>query len=155
MSNPFEVQMEGVIEFATVDPVTGEPDAYVAYNDEIAALVINRTRNTVDRKPTYGDARTIKRAADLVETVKVNFVGDESNVTGVWALIWEALGTPPCTLAFRAVYKPGAVSATNPCFVGFVTVIDVDAGAPAAESKWLSKTWPAFGVDGPLAAYPV
>lgn len=151
----FEIQLEGDIKFATVDPVTGEPDAFTAYNDEIAALVINRTRNTVDRKPTYGDARTIKRAADLVETVKVNFVGDETNVDGIWKLVWDALETAPCILAFQAVYKPGAVSATNPVFTGFVTVVDVDAGAPAGETKWLSKTWPAFGIEGPLAAVPV
>ena len=141
------------MQFATVD-ASGVPGTYTDFSDELAALVIKRSRNTVDRKPTYGDARTIKRAADLVEQVTVNYLGDITAASGFWSMVWEALETAPCNLAFKATYKEGAVSATNPMFTGFVTVVDVEAGAPAAGSNWQSKTWPAFGITGPLSADP-
>lgn len=152
MPNPYEVQLEGMMEFAPV--VAGVVGAYVDYSAELAGCVLGRSRNTVDRKPTYAKATTEKRAADLVETLTVNHLGDEGNITGFWHLVWTALKTPPCDLAFKLVYKPGAVSASNPMFVGRVTVVESDAGAPAGETKWVSKTWPAYDVDGPLAADP-
>lgn len=152
MTVAYEIQLEGLMKFA---PVTaGVAGAYVDYSSELASLVIGRSRNTVDRKPTYADARTIKRAADLTEQLTVNWLSDETNATGFWSVVWTALGTPPCDMAFQATYKLGALSATNPGFYGFVTVVDIETGSAAGDSNWKSKTWPAYGIAKTITTFP-
>lgn len=152
MTVAYDIQLEGNIKFA---PVTaGVAGTYVDYSSELGALVIGRGRDTVDRKPTYADARTIKRAAGLFESLQLLYLSDETNATGFWSIVWAALGTPPCDLAFQATYKVGSLAATNPGFYGFCTVIDAETGAPAGDTNWKSKTWPAYGVQKTITTFP-
>lgn len=145
-----EVQLEGLIEFAPITYPAGVETigTYTDFSDELNKLVLNKTRNTVDRKPTFGNAKTVKKAADRVDSVTIMYDGDETlGATGFWRLVWDTLDTPPCKLAFRATMTEEAVSETNPMYVGKVTVVDVDGGGTVGETKWQSKTWPAEDVE--------
>jgi hypothetical protein len=152
MPDVYEIQLEGSVKIAPV--VAGVAGTFVDYTTSIANCSLGRGRNTVDRKPTYADAKTIKRAADLFETLTLGYVQDHTVAAGLQHLLWTTLGTAPCVLAFQAIYKTGIVSATNPGYSGFFTVVDVGVGAAAGESLWTSKTFPAFGVAETTSPFP-
>jgi len=142
----FDVQLEGNIKFCSVTsagvPATG---SMIDFSDEVNQLTISVGRDTVDRKPTFKDARTVKRMAGFVESVTVGFLGDEGNASGFWSLVWDAL-QGATEIYFRGNFKPGATSATNPEFAGFITASDLDGGGVVADGKWISKTWSARNI---------
>jgi hypothetical protein len=147
-----DIQLEGSIKFSVIDD-TGIPDtvSLTEFGAEITSLVINRTRETVARPPTFANAASEQRAGAKADSVTINFFGDETTAADFWNMAWEATELAPCELYFEATWKLGPVSATNPKFTGIVMVTDLELGGTVNEYKQQSKTWPARSVTRSIA----
>jgi hypothetical protein len=141
------IQLEGEIRFGSALTLATMTD----YSDEVSSLMLNFTRNQVERPPTYGVPRAEQRLGAETQQATINFFGDESEPTGLWVAFFEALRTTDTgELYFSAKYKEGVASATNPRFEGIIAIADMDAGTTVGEWKQQSKTYPARDVAGPL-----
>jgi hypothetical protein len=141
MTAHYEVQLEGSIQFCATDSLGASTGPLVEYGEQVSSLVIGWNRATVERKPSFANATSVKRAGALSEQVSAKYIGDDTDATGFWALIYTAITTPPCEVYFEATMKVGAVSATNPKYKGFICIADLDGGGTPGETKDQSKTW--------------
>jgi hypothetical protein len=140
------VQLNGVIR---IGPVAG---TLVDVSDAVSALVINTKVEMVQRPPTYGNPNKEARKGSIEDQVTLVFHADEAPSTGLWAVLYDAArNSATGELAFDAVYRAGAASASNPRFTGIFLVSDIDTGTPVNEWKAQSKTFPARSIAGPLA----
>lgn len=123
------------------------------YSDEVSSLVLNTSRDKVNKPASYGNPRGEQRLGVRSDQVTLNFFSDEADPTGLWAEFFDALAnTDAGELYFSAKYKDGPVSTSNPKFVGIIGISDIDTGTPVNEWKAQSKTYPAREVNGPITA---
>lgn len=123
------------------------------YSDEVSSLVLNTSRDKINKPATYGNPKGEQRLGVRTDQVTLNFSSDEADVSGLWAELFDALAnTDSGELYFSAKYKEGPVSPSNPKFVGIIAISDIDTGTPVNEWKAQSKTFPAREVNGPITA---
>lgn len=142
--------MSGRIQLGGNIQLGPDPNNLTDYSSDISQLVINRRRPGTTRPATYGEPETRQKAGADEYQVTVNLFHDEGDSTNVWAEAWDAMDTEAGELYFEGTYRPGPVSATNPKFTGYMTLVDLDTGHQVGEWRQQNKTWPAHTVTGPI-----
>jgi hypothetical protein len=122
------------------------------YTCDISAFVITEGRATVVKAPTAGNPMTEQKAAAGFGSVAMTFAGNPGDATGLWQELRTAMQTRTGELFYRVRYGTAAVSATNPQFTGYITVVDLDTGAPVSTMRRQAKTFPARAMSGPLSS---
>jgi hypothetical protein len=141
------IQLHGEIKLAPVG------DSLVDYSDVISTLMINTKRATVDDPPTYGRPTTEKALGAPEDQVTLVFRYEESNTSGLWAVLYDVMRNGDGEIKFSALFQDGAIGASNRGFTGVFMVADLDTGAPVNAFRQQSKTFPAKDILGPLSAW--
>lgn len=124
------IQLEGNIQIGGTD-----------YSDEVARLIINKRRETTERRPTFGNARRTQVAGARAESVTIEFVHDIVS-TSLLAELEAALDSDSGELTFSGTFKTTAVDVDNPTWSGTMIVTDLDIGGQPGEETYQTKTYP-------------
>lgn len=128
-----------------------DPGDLTDYTCWIDSFVINDTRTTYVKAPSFGSPAVEEKAAADQASVSMSFFGVPSTTSG---LLWEldrAKRTRTGELYFEWRGSTAAVSSSNPKRTGYLVVKDLDTGAPLGPRRQ-SKVFPARGVSGFLAS---
>jgi hypothetical protein len=142
MSVPF-IQLEGTIKI-------GPTGSLVDYSAAITSLTITKTRQLVTRPATFADARETQHAGPESDTITINFLNDEA-ASGFWVELWDAINTDSAELDFDALYKPGAVGASNPRYTGRFVVAQLDQGGDVGALAQQRQTYPVLSLTRAIA----
>jgi hypothetical protein len=117
------------------------PGTAVEFGASITAFIIKRTRASVAVPATLATGRESESAGALSEAVQIDFFSSTA-ASSVWAELYDAIDTDSSQLYFEGTLNPGAVSADNPRFSGYITVLTLDTGATVGALRTQSQTYP-------------
>ena len=125
-------------------------DALVDYTCWISEFVINETRSTVVKAPSFGSPSIEEKAAADAATVSISFLAVPSTTSGLWWELNRAKATRTGELYFEWRGEDATVSSSNPRVTGYIVVSGLGTGAPLGPRRQ-SLTFPARSISGPLA----
>jgi hypothetical protein len=128
------------------------PDDLTDYTCWISEFVINDTRSTVIKAPTFSSPAIEEKAAANGATVTMAFLAVPDATSGLWWELNRAKGTRTGELYFDVKWADAAVSATNPRRTGHLVVTALDTGAAGFTARRQAKVFPARDVSGPLSS---
>jgi len=130
------------------------PDAgsLTDYSCAFQTFQINERRNTVVKAPTPSSPAFEEKAGAGQASVTVVFLSAFVATSGLWAELLTAMATRTAELYFEYTPADDTVSASNPKRTGYITVVDLDTGAPAFEARRQSKTFPARDISAPITS---
>lgn len=128
-----------------------DPSNLTDYSCWFSEFVVNDTRSTVIKAPSFGSPSIEEKAAADQATVTATFLAVPDASSGLWWELNRAKGTTTGELYFDVRWDPASVSASNPHRTGYLVVTSLDTGAAAYTARRQSKVFPARGVSGPLA----
>lgn len=132
------IQLEGTILFGE-DETTPPP---VDVSADVYRVTIQERRETSTRRPTYGNATRTERAGAASNQAVVAFVQDLDPTTSpAWDEATKAIRRDDARMYLSATKKPGAVSASNPRYHGYVVVTAVDTGGEVGSELEQEQTW--------------
>ncbi len=127
-----------------------DPDNLTDYTCAIRSFVINDSRATVVKAPTFSNPATEQKAASRLNSVTIDFLSAFVTSSGLWQEMLTALGTTTGELFFEWTPSDDIVSATNPKRTGYLVVTDLDSGMAVGQSLRQIKTFPARAVSAPI-----
>lgn len=143
----FKIQLRGNFKFGESE---GEA---IAYSRDLSQLVINLGSNTVTLPGNYADPQARTEPTTDTATVTVTFAKNLDDPTGLHAELLNAYqNLEGKRLYFEGTWGPGAVSATNPLWKGYVRITTLDVGTEVGGIRQQSVTWPAEDIVGPLVS---
>lgn len=124
------MQLEGNISIGGTD-----------YSDEIVRLIVNKRRETSERRPTFGNARRTQAAGARAESVTIEFAHSTLSA-GLQAELEAALDSDDGEVTFSGTFNDAAVGVDNPTWSGTMIVTDLDIGGTPGEENYQAKTYP-------------
>lgn len=129
-----------------------DPGDLTDYSCWISEFVVNDTRTTFVKAPSFGSPAVEEKAAADQASVTMTFLAVPHATSGLWWELNRAKGTRTGELYFDVKWADAAVSASNPKRTGYLVVTGLDTGAAGFQARRQSKVFPARGVSGPLSA---
>jgi hypothetical protein len=117
------------------------PGTAVEFGAAITAFVVKTERESVTLPATLATGRASEAAGAMKQMVQIDFFSTTA-ATSVWAELYDAIITDSAELYFEGTLNPGAVSADNPRWSGYITVMTLDTGATVGALRSQSQTYP-------------
>ncbi len=127
-----------------------DPESLTDYTCAIRSFVINDSRATVVKAPTFSNPYTEQKAASGSYTVTIDFLSAFVASSGLWQELLTALNTRTAELFFEWTPGDDTVSASNPKRTGYIVVTDLDSGMAVGQPLRQAKTYPARDVSAPI-----
>ena len=145
------VQLKGNLSLGPEDQETPDVTDYSRY---ISSLSVMRERTSITVPPNLETARESEVAGPMKETVGMQFHSGVA-AASLGAELWDAMDTDSSILYFEGTLEPGAVSADNPKFSGYISVLTLETGADVGTLRQQSQTYPVYVGDVQHTSGPV
>lgn len=130
------IQLEGAILFGSDDATAVDVSA------EVFRVTINEERATSTRRPTFANATESVRAGASRATATIAFEELlDPTESAAHAEATAAIRRDDARMYLSATLKPGAVSASNPRYHGYVVVDSVTTGGEVGAELEQEQTW--------------
>ena len=121
------------------------------YSCYISEFVINETRSTAVKAPTFASPAIEEKAAANAATVSMSFLAVPDTTSGLWWELNRARGTRTARLVFEWKGADAVVSSSNPRRTGVIVVTGLGTGAPLGPRRQ-ALVFPARDISAPLAS---
>lgn len=136
----YAVQRVAVIELGP------DPGSLTDYSCDVSGFLVTVGRTTVVKQASFGSPDIEQRAASRTATVVMTFTTQPNATSGLVNALRAARDTVSGELFFRVRYDDAAASASNPIQSGWLTVTDIQVGAPVSSPMVQTQSFPARDV---------
>lgn len=136
----YAVQRAAVVELGL------SPGTLADLTCDVSGFVVTVGRTSVVKSASFGSPNIEQRASAGTASVTITFTSQPNTASGLVQLLRAAQATVAGEVYFRVKYQDAAVSPSNPSQTGWITVGDVQIGAPVSSPMVQTQTFPARDV---------
>lgn len=112
----------------------------VDVSEQVTEFRFAATRAQIDIPQTFGSRASYGPGSDTYE-VTIAYLAD-TDAEAISQIFWTAIADDTGTVEVAGTFRPGAVSATNPQWVGTALVVGAGVGGEVATVALDSQTFP-------------